>query len=143
MTAVRYWYFHALLPNTFYSKPSDLRLAVENGYNFLMGQNTNVAFPVTGWLAIPVLGLGYVRLRRRAAAAADMLAAIGGVGLAFAIYSPPDWTNMARHFAPYLPAALILLWAGVRRSDAALVRRERAAANPSSRSPPWSDSPWC
>jgi hypothetical protein len=113
MTAVRYWYFHALLPNTYYSKPSDLRLAVENGYNFLMGQNTNVAFPVTGWLAIPVLGLGYVRLRRRAAAAADMMAAIGGVGLAFAIYSPPDWTNMARHFAPYLPAALMLLWAGV------------------------------
>jgi hypothetical protein len=113
MTAVRYWYFHALLPNTFYSKPSDVRLAVENGYNFLMGQNTNVAFPVTGWLAIPVLGLGYVRLRRRAAAAADMLAAIGSVGLAFALYSPPDWTNLARHFAPYLPAALMLLWAGV------------------------------
>ncbi len=66
ITALRYWYFHALVPNTFYSKPSDLRLALENGYNFLMGQNTNVAFPITGWLAIPVLGLGYVRLRRRA-----------------------------------------------------------------------------
>jgi hypothetical protein len=113
VTAVRYWYFHALLPNTFYSKPSDLRLAVENGYNFLMGQNSNVAFPITGWLALPVLGLGYVRLRRRVAAAADMLAAIAGVGLCFAIYSPPDWTNMARHFAPYLPAAILLLWAGV------------------------------
>jgi hypothetical protein len=113
ITAVRYGYFHALAPNTFYSKPSNLRLAVENGYDFLMGQNTNVAFPITGWLAIPVLGLGYVRLRRRAAAAADMLAAISGVGLAFAIYSPLDWTNLARHFAPYLPAAIMLLWAGV------------------------------
>jgi hypothetical protein len=113
ITAARYWYFRVLLPNTFYSKPSALRLAVENGYNFLMGQNWNVAFPITGWLALPVLGLGYVRLRRRAAAAADMLAAISGVGLAFALYSPPDWTNTARPFAPYLPAALILLWAGV------------------------------
>jgi len=113
VTAVRYAYFHVLVPNTFYAKPSNLRLVVENGYNFLMGQNSNVAFPITGWLALPVLGLGYVRLRRQAPAAADMLAAISGVGLAFAIYSPPDWTNVARHFAPYLPAALILLWAGV------------------------------
>jgi hypothetical protein len=113
ITAARYWYFRDLLPNTFYSKPGGLRLAVENGYNFLMGQNWNVAFPITGWLALPVLGLGYARLRRRAAAAADMLAAIGGVGLLFALYSPPDWTNTARPFAPYLPAALLLLWAGV------------------------------
>ncbi len=113
ITAVRYWYFHALVPNTFYSKPSDFGVAMENGYNFLMGRNTNVAFPVTGWLAIPLLVLGYRRLGRRTPAAADMLAAIGGVGLAFAIYSPLDWTNLARHFAPYLPAALFLVWAGL------------------------------
>ena len=42
-----------------------------------------------------------------------MLAAIGGTGLMFAIYSQPDWTVTARYFAPYLPAALIMLWAGI------------------------------
>ena len=113
VTAVRFAYFHDVVPNTFHSKPSDLGLAVENAYAFLMGQNTNVAFPVTGWLAIPVLLLGYRRLRRAAPATADMLAAICSAGLLFAIYSPPDWSVLPRYFAPYLPAALILLWAGL------------------------------
>jgi hypothetical protein len=35
------------------------------------------------------------------------------VGLLFAIYSPADWTALPRYFAPYLPASLILLWAGI------------------------------
>ena len=113
VTAVRFWYFHDLTPNTFHSKPSDLRLAIQNAYDFLMGQNANVAFPITGWLAIPVLLLGYRRLRRGDPAASDMLASVCGVGLLFAVYSPPDWTVLPRYFAPYLPAALILLWAGI------------------------------
>jgi arabinofuranosyltransferase len=113
ITAARLAYFHDVLPNTFYSKPSELGLAIQNGYAFLMAQNTNVAFPITGWLAAPVLLLGYLRLRRSAAAAANMLAAICVTGLALAIYCPPDWTALARYFAPYLPAALILLWAGL------------------------------
>ena len=41
-----------------------------------------------------------------------MLAAVCSTGLMFAVYSPPDWTALPRYFAPYLPAALILLWAG-------------------------------
>jgi hypothetical protein len=113
ITAARFAYFGDVVPNTFYSKPGGVRLALQNGYAFLMGRNTNVAFPVTGWLAIPVLWLGYRRLRRARAAAADMLAAIAGTGLLFAVYSPPDWTALPRYFAPYLPAALMLLWAGV------------------------------
>jgi hypothetical protein len=120
VTAVRLWYFHDVVPNTFHSKPSSLALVIRNGYGFLMGRNANVAFPITGWLAIPVLVLGYLRLRRAAPAAAGMLAAICGAGLVFAIYSPPDWTNLPRYFAPYLPAALILLWAGVGKAIARL-----------------------
>ena len=112
ITAIRFVYFGDVVPNTFHSKPGGVRLAIENGYGFLMGQNSNVAFPITGWLAIPVLLLGYRRLRRASPAAADMLAAICGAGLMFAVYSPPDWTALPRYFAPYLPAALIFLWAG-------------------------------
>lgn len=124
-TAVRLAYFHDVVPNTFHSKPSDLELAVHNGYAFLMGQNTNVAFPITGWLALPVLLLGYRRLRRAAPAAADMLAAICGAGLVLAVYSPPDWTLLPRYFAPYLPAALILLWAGLGEAIQLLLRTTR------------------
>ncbi len=112
-TALRFAYFGDVVPNTFHSKPGGVRLAVENAYAFLMGQNTNVAFPITGWLVLPVLLLGWRRLRRASLTAADMLAATTAVGLMFAIYSPPDWTALPRYFAPYLPAALILLWSGV------------------------------
>jgi arabinofuranosyltransferase len=115
ITAARFAYFGDLVPNTFHAKPSGLRSAVDSGYAFLRGQNTNVAFPITGWLALPVLMLGYLRIRREylATHAADMLAASCAIGLAFAFYSPADWTGMARYFAPYLPVALILFSAGL------------------------------
>ncbi len=132
ITAVRFFYFGDVLPNTFHAKPSGLALAVGNVYAFLMGQNTNVAFPATGWLAIPLLGFGYWRLRRAIMPAADMLAAVAGVGLAMAVYSPPDWTGMPRYFAPYLPAALVVFWLGlleaVRRLSQSTERSQRLIA---------------
>ena len=118
ITAIRFAYFGDVVPNTFHSKPGGIQLAVENAYAFLMGQNTNVAFPITGWLVLPVLLLGWRRLRRASSAAADMLAAITVVGLIFAIYSPPDWSALPRYFAPYLPAALMLLWSGLEEAAA-------------------------
>ena len=105
ITAIRFAYFGDVVPNTFYSKPGSVQLAVGNAYAFLMGQNTNVAFPITGWLVLPVLLLGWRRLRRASSPAADMLAAITAVGLIFATYSPQDWSALPRYFAPYLPAA--------------------------------------
>jgi hypothetical protein len=116
ITLLRFTYFDDVLPNTFYSKPSNLPTAIQNVYAFLMGQNTNVAFPITGWLAIPLLVLGYLRLRKSTPAAADMLAATCATGLILATYSLPDWTALPRYFAPYLPAALILFWAGLNRA---------------------------
>ena len=139
ITLLRFVYFDDLLPNTFYSKPSDLHTAVQNVYAFLMGQNTNVAFPITGWLAIPLLLLGYVRLRRSTRAAADMLAAVSATGLILAVYSSPDWTGLPRYFAPYLPAAPILFWAGLNRpSDCSFPGRK--SGNSSGR-PSWCC--WC
>jgi hypothetical protein len=113
VTAARLAYFHDWAPNTFHAKPSDAALVVANAYGLLTGENSNVAFPVTGWLAVAVLALGYARLRRAAGETADMLAAICAAGIIFAVYSPTDWTALPRYFAPYLPAALILLWAGL------------------------------
>jgi hypothetical protein len=91
-----------------------------------MGQNTNVAFPLTGGMAIPLLLLGYLRLRKSTPAAADMLAATCATGLILAVYSLPDWTGLPRYFAPYLPAALILFWAGLNRAIQLLISRPQA-----------------
>ncbi len=113
ISAVRVAYFGDVVPNTFHAKPSGLGAVAQNFCGLLTGENVNVAFPITGWLAIPVLMIGYLRLRRTAPAQADLIAAICGTGLAFAVYSPADWTALPRYFAPYLPAALILLWAGL------------------------------
>ena len=113
ITAVRWSYFGDIVPNTFHSKPSSPQLVIQNVYNFLMGVNTNVPFPIVGLMSLPLLLLGYFRLRRASASGADMTAAVAATGLLFAVYSPTDWTATARCFAPYLPAALLLLWSGV------------------------------
>jgi hypothetical protein len=125
ITLIRFTYFGDILPNTFYSKPSNPQTAIQNAYAFLMGQNTNVAFPITGWLSIPLLLLGYLRLRKTTPAAADMLAATCATGLILAVYSLPDWTALPRYFAPYLPAALILFWAGLNRAIPAFIAPPR------------------
>jgi hypothetical protein len=133
ITAARFAYFGDVVPNTFHSKPGGIRLAVENAYSFLMGRNTNVAFPITGWLVLPVLLLGWRRLRRASPAAADMLAATTAVGLIFAIYSPADWSDLPRYFSPYLPAAIIVLWSGLEEATAWAVvalRRGSVATKP-------------
>lgn len=113
ITAVRWTYFGDIVPNTFHSKPSSPQLVIQNVYNYLMGVNTNVPFPIVGWMSLPLLLLGYFRLRRASPSGADMAAAVAATGLLFAVYSPADWTATARCFAPYLPAALLLLWPGV------------------------------
>jgi len=112
-TAIRYVLFGDVVPNTFHSKPANLFQVVYQGYGLLMGRNVNVPFPLSGWLALVVLVFGYLRLRRVVPEAAAMLAAVAGAGLAFCVYSPPDWTATGRYFAPYLPAGLLLFWAGL------------------------------
>ena len=50
ITAIRFACFGDIVPNTFHAKPGGVQLAVQNGYNFLMGKNTNVAFRSrAGW----------------------------------------------------------------------------------------------
>ena len=40
-----------------------------------------------------------------------------------AAYSQPDWTATARYFAPYLPAALLVFWAGIVEATTLLLAR--------------------
>jgi hypothetical protein len=109
---VRRVYFHQWVPNTFYSKPSDWARLFYDTCLFLLGRNTNIPFPFSGWLSLPLLALGYGKLRRHFPDLSNMLLACTGAGLFFALYSRPDWTETGRYFAPYLPCALILFWTG-------------------------------
>jgi len=113
ITAGRIAYFGDVVPNTFYAKPGTLVGQVNNLFEFLVGLNDNLPFPVSGVLALPPLAAGYFRLDRRQPAAAAMLGSIALTGLMFGLYSKQDWTGYGRYFAPYLPAAAILLWLGV------------------------------
>jgi hypothetical protein len=113
VTVARYVYFHDVLPNTFHSKPGGVLQALENSSAFLLGRNTNIPYWLPGWLLLPMLWFGARSAGRTAPAAARMLAAIAVTGIAMAIYSKPDWTATARYFAPYLPATVLLFWAGV------------------------------
>src|SRR4029078_13424768 len=69
-------------------------------------------FPVAGLLGLGLILLGDLRLRRNRPQSAEMLGAILARGLLFAFYAHQDWTLSTRYFAPYLPAALLLLWIG-------------------------------
>ncbi len=129
-TLFRDLYFGALIPNTFASKPANIQSLLNNLYLTLIGKNVNLVFPVTTVFAVPFLLIGYRRLARSLPNTARMLGATTLTGLAFAVYALPDWTNMGRYFAPYLPAAAVLLWLGV----VDLISRYMPAAQPNGRS---------
>ena len=113
VTVLRYGYFGDVVPNTFHAKSGGLFLKIDGAFQFLTGQNINIAFPVSGVVALPFLVFGALRVHRASPPLAAMLAAITATGIAFGIYSREDWSELARYFAPYLPAALVLFWFGL------------------------------
>ena len=113
ITGLRYGYFGDVVPNTFHAKSGSLFLKIDGGFRFLLARNVNIAFPILGAVVLPILAFGYLRVRRASPATAAMLVAITATGIAFGVYSPPDWTGFGRYFAPYLPGALILFWCGL------------------------------
>ncbi len=116
ITFARWRYFGALLPNTWGAKPPTVRAALETLLGFLDGSAVNLAFPLGGLFALSLLAVGLLALRRVAPLAAAAAGAIVGTGFLFALYARPDWTELGRYSAPYVPAALLL--AGVGALDA-------------------------
>jgi hypothetical protein len=112
ITFARWAEFGALLPNTFAAKPAEIGTAFADLLQLFTGNYTGIGFPVAGLLGLGLILLGYLRLRRNSLQSAAMLGALVASGLIFAVYARPDWTLSARYFAPYLPAALLLLWIG-------------------------------
>ena len=121
ITAGRLIAFSAWLPNTFASKPPAKFETIGNSIvEMIAGGHAGIGFPIAGLFGLGLLLLGWSRLRRDAPNAAAILAACAGTGLVFAVYARPDWTLSPRYFAPYLPAALMLLWTGALELSARL-----------------------
>lgn len=116
ITLVRWLYFGEILPNTFRSKPPSLPGIGENLIGLARGSVVNISFPCAGLIVLPFLIWGYRTLRREHPQTAAWAAAISVTGYLFAVYARPDWTEMGRYFAPYAPAALLLLAAGIQQA---------------------------
>ncbi len=113
ITLARWTVFGAWLPNSFASKPpAEIGAIAGSLVELAAGGHLGIGFPAAGLLGLWLMAQGWLGLRRAAPAAAAMLGATVATGLLFALYARPDWTQSARYFAPYLPAALILLWTG-------------------------------
>jgi hypothetical protein len=112
ITLARWLYFGALLPNTWSAKPPTAAAVLGNLLGALDGSAVNLAFPFAGLLGLSLLALGYLALHRTAPLAAAGAGGIVGTGLLFALYARPDWTELGRYFAPYVPAALLLAGIG-------------------------------
>jgi arabinofuranosyltransferase len=113
ITLARWLAFGTLLPNTFAAKPpAEIGTMLGGLVELASGRHLGTGFPAAGLLGLWLMAQGWLRLRRSAPDAAAILGAIAAAGLLFAIYARPDWTQSARYFAPYLPAALLLLWTG-------------------------------
>ena len=113
---LRLWYFGMPLPNTFWSKPGSVTLLAGQLINSFLGVHSNLTFPfsTTFIFIVPVILAGWwYRRGQSSARRTDWLLAVTMTGLVFAVSAPLDWTKTGRYFAPYLGAALLLLWDGL------------------------------
>ncbi|HNX75614.1 MAG TPA: hypothetical protein PKM56_07905 [Candidatus Rifleibacterium sp.] len=113
ISAARIAYFGNVLPNTFYAKPSNALGFFVRLLKLCVGEKINVAFPFTCFFCFPVMIFGAATLQKKLPAIFSTFSAATLLGLFFAVYAPEDWTQMPRYFAPYLPFALFLLFAGL------------------------------
>lgn len=113
ITMVRYQVFGMLFPHTFYAKPAVFFQVLFGFFKILAGKAINVGFPFSGFPSLFLMVLGAASLLRQRPRLAIVASAGAAVGTFFAVYSPDDWTRMPRYFAPYVPFATILLFAGL------------------------------
>jgi hypothetical protein len=113
VTLFRWTYFGSPLPTSFFAKRADLARAVVQGFASLDAALPNLPPPFAGLLHPLAGGWGLMAIRRRSPLAAAVAGAAAATGVLFALYAAPDWTGTGRYFAPYLPAAWLLLWWGL------------------------------
>lgn len=130
-TLTRYAYYGSLLPNTFTAKSASWAAVVANALSFLKGANVNIPFPFPGWLALPAWLNGLRLALRSDRKTGSFLAGALATGLLFGLYAGPDWTEMGRYFAPYIPIAMFIFLIGLadllRALVSLLMKSEKAA----------------
>ncbi|MEI9476832.1 MAG: hypothetical protein WCO26_09675 [Deltaproteobacteria bacterium] len=112
----RYYYYDALLPNTFVAKATPLHYILGRIVFLLAGNSPNIPVPFSGIMGISLMALGVSSVWRRCQEPACFMIAIVLCGFTFGLYSRGDWTHTARYFAPYVAVAFILLWQGAVRA---------------------------
>jgi hypothetical protein len=120
ITLARWLYFGDLLPNTFAAKPVELGRVLRALLVVGDRPSSNLPFPFYGLFALPFLAAGIVLLGRRSMAAAALACGAVITAYLFAVYAAPDWTGMARHFAPYVPLGLTVALLGAMWIEARL-----------------------
>jgi hypothetical protein len=113
VTLVRHFYFSAWLPHTFEAKSTSPGALIKSAYHLLTAANRNAPYPLDNLIGFGLMIYGLAAIPASARAGARLLAAAALAGLILAAYAPADWSNLARYFAPYAPAGLILLWTGL------------------------------
>jgi hypothetical protein len=124
VTAARWAYFGDILPNTFHAKPFSGLGMLANLLSYGAGRSINIAFPFAGVFGLGVMIAGAIAIVRAAPRPAAVVIAATATGLLFGLYAQPDWTELARYFAPYAPLAMVLLCAGLLEIVARLARRD-------------------
>jgi hypothetical protein len=109
-TLLRLAWFGDWLPQPARAKGSGIAVWLINLRGLATAGSAYLPFPLLGLPALALMALGWQRLRARAAAEGDMLAAIAATGVLFVVYALPDWTSLARYAAPYAPAMIVLAW---------------------------------
>jgi len=130
VTLARLATFGSPVPNTFFAKPGSVWQAIDNVTKLLGPDPSPLSQPFASGLLLIPAAIGAARLTRRLGSTGAAVSAAVLVGLAFALYSRPDWTHTGRYFAPYLPCTFILFAHGVRHVEEALATRARALAKP-------------
>lgn len=122
ITAARFLYFGDLLPNTFTAKASGSGDFIVHGVRLLNGANVNVPAPLVGLFTLPFFVAGLIAFWRDDRRSGAFLLAALLTGVAFGVYSQPDWTGLARYYAPYVGLTVLVFWRGfVVLSGAALM----------------------
>ncbi|QGJ70150.1 Hypothetical protein PBC10988_18440 [Planctomycetales bacterium 10988] len=110
----RFQYFQDVVPNTFHSKSTSFFGLFNSVQEGLRGTHPNLPFPLAGIFVLVIFYFAWKGAQLMdVGSLGNALVSITATGWLFCLYSPLDWTELARYFAPYLPAAMLLFWLGV------------------------------
>jgi hypothetical protein len=109
ITLWRYHEFGVTVPNTAIAKTTSAGIIIANMASIALGNSPNLPASLQGILGVSLMIFCLWMAAFRGGLSELMTASIVLVGLAFAVYSPPDWTDLPRYFAPIIPVAAVLV----------------------------------